>query len=84
MSENPIMPTQTYQGCECDQCILNNTSCDGCSTCGGQDAETEMKSMNSDKPKDQEIKEEIKQESFFNFRDLRPVRNTVQVGEPDA
>lgn len=83
-SENPIMPTQTYQGCECDQCILNNTSCDGCSACGGKDAETEMKSMNTDKPQDQEAKEEVKQESFFNFRDLRPVRNVVQVGDPNA
>lgn len=42
--ENPIMPTNTYQGCECDQCLMNNTSCANCSSCG-QDAETEMSSL---------------------------------------
>lgn len=30
---------------------------------------------------DDEPKEEVRQESFFNFRDLRPVRNTIRIEE---
>jgi len=40
--ENPIMPTQTYEGCECETCATNNTTCAQCPDCGGMDAETEM------------------------------------------
>ena len=42
VSENPIMPTQTYEGCECDTCAENNTTCSQCPECGGMDAETQM------------------------------------------
>jgi hypothetical protein len=42
MPENPIMPTQTYEGCECETCAENNTTCAQCQDCGGMDAETEM------------------------------------------
>lgn len=43
MPENPIMPTNTYQDCECEMCIENNIACASCPECGGgMDAETEM------------------------------------------
>ena len=42
MSENPIMPTQTYEGCECDYCAENELTCSQCPECGGMDSETEM------------------------------------------
>ena len=42
MPENPIMPTQTYEGCECDMCAEQEISCANCPKCSGLDAETQM------------------------------------------
>ena len=42
-SENPIMPTQTYQKCECETCIDQNIKCSNCPDCqNGMDSEMEM------------------------------------------
>ena len=139
--ENPIMPTNTYQGCDCDMCEEQQIPCSSCPMCGGgMDAETErgqtmeQKRDFSSKERqrmaeagtampdgsypianrndlmnairswgrggsDPKVKEHIKSraralgltdmipenwqksESFFNFRDIRPTRNTVVVGE---
>lgn len=32
-SENPIMPTDTYQGCDCEACKALNVSCANCPVC---------------------------------------------------
>lgn len=113
--ENPIMPTQTYEGCECDTCATNNTTCAQCPDCGGMDAETEMAMYDASIGKadpcwdgyvqrgmkpgdngqpvpncvpvtkaDEQAEQEAvqsQQESFFNFRNTKPVRNTVRLGE---
>jgi hypothetical protein len=44
MPENPIMPTNTYQGCDCETCKELNVNCDNCPVCnnGAIDSETEM------------------------------------------
>lgn len=86
MPENPIMPTQTYEGCECDQCAANQTSCAQCPACGGMDAERELAAYDAYMGKADETPAEpqpepVKQESFFNFRDMRATRNTVRLGE---
>lgn len=86
LPENPIMPTQTYEGCECDTCAANNTSCAACPDCGGMDAEREMAAYDASLGKSDEVPveptPEVKQpESFFNFRDMRATRNTVRLGE---
>jgi hypothetical protein len=86
LPENPIMPTQTYEGCECDTCAANNINCSNCPKCGGIDAETEMAAYDSSLGKSDDAPAEptleVKQpESFFNFRDVRPTRNNVKLGE---
>jgi len=47
LPENPIMPTNTYQGCECDMCEEQQISCAGCPLCSGLDAETQMAMFDS-------------------------------------
>ena len=43
LPENPIMPTNTYQSCECETCIKQKILCSSCPLCGGGlDAETEI------------------------------------------
>jgi len=43
LPENPIMPTNTYQKCECEICMEQNIPCSSCPECGGGlDAETQM------------------------------------------
>jgi hypothetical protein len=42
LPENPIMPTNTYQGCECSNCEANKLSCIACPLCSGLDSETQM------------------------------------------
>jgi len=44
MPENPIMPTNTYQGCDCETCKELNVNCDNCPVCnnGAIDSEIEM------------------------------------------
>jgi hypothetical protein len=43
LPENPIMPTNTYQKCECEMCMEQNIPCSSCPECsGGLDAETQM------------------------------------------
>lgn len=86
MPENPIMPTQTYEGCECDYCAENELTCSQCPQCGGMDGETQMAAYDaslgkSDETPQEQPQEPIKPESFFNFRDMRPTRNNVRIGE---
>lgn len=86
MPENPIMPTQTYEGCECDYCAANELACSQCPECGGMDSETEMAEYDASVGKSDEVPveptPEVKQpESFFNFRDMRATRNTIRLGE---
>jgi len=86
MPENPIMPTQTYEGCECDYCAANELTCSQCPQCGGMDGETQMAAYDaslgkSDETPQEQPQETAQSESFFNFRDLRPTRNTVRLGE---
>jgi hypothetical protein len=44
LPENPIMPTNTYQGCDCKTCKQLNVNCDNCPVCnnGAIDSQTEM------------------------------------------
>ena len=43
LPENPIMPTNTYQHCECEMCIDQSIACASCPQCGGGlDSETQM------------------------------------------
>lgn len=43
LPENPIMPTNTYQHCECEICMEQNIPCSSCPECGGGlDSETQM------------------------------------------
>jgi hypothetical protein len=86
MPENPIMPTQTYEGCECDYCTANELTCSQCPQCGGMDGEREMAAYDaslgkSDETPQEQPQEPAKPESFFNFRDMRATRNTVRLGE---
>jgi hypothetical protein len=86
LPENPIMPTQTYEGCECDYCAENELTCSQCPQCGGMDRETQMAAYDaslgkSDETPQEQPQETAQPESFFNFRDLRPTRNTVRLGE---
>jgi len=87
MPENPIMPTQTYEGCQCDSCVNGNISCDQCPQCGGIDGETEMaqkadevseRILDNSQPTNEKSSQ---QESFFNFRNTKPTRNNVKLGE---
>lgn len=32
-AENPIMPTETYQGCDCETCKALNVNCENCPVC---------------------------------------------------
>lgn len=42
-SENPVMPTPTYQKCECEICVDQNLKCSSCPECqSGMDSEMEM------------------------------------------
>jgi len=47
LPENPIMPTNTYQGCECDMCEEEQIKCASCPLCSGLDAETQMAMFDS-------------------------------------
>jgi hypothetical protein len=41
--DNPILPTSTYQHCECEICVDQNLKCSNCPECqSGMDAEMEM------------------------------------------
>lgn len=80
------MPTQTYEGCECDQCAAGEITCMDCPECSGTDSETQMAAYDASLGKSDDVPVETtpesqKPESFFNFRDTRPVRNTVRLGE---
>lgn len=86
LPENPIMPTQTYEGCECEDCAAGEITCMDCPKCSGMDAEREMAMYDASLGKADEAPQEQPQEttqpeSFFNFRDLRPTRNNVRLGE---
>jgi hypothetical protein len=46
--DNPILPTPTYQHCECETCIEQNLQCSNCPDCqNGMDAQTEMAEYDS-------------------------------------
>jgi len=47
LPENPIMPTNTYQGCDCAMCEEQQISCASCPLCSGLDAETQMAMFDS-------------------------------------
>jgi hypothetical protein len=43
MNEDSMMPTPTYQKCECDACADQNLACSNCPECqNGMDSETQM------------------------------------------
>ena len=43
MNEDSMMPTATYQKCECDTCVTDNLKCSNCPDCqNGMDSEMEM------------------------------------------
>jgi len=43
IATNPIMPTPTYEHCECETCLEQNIQCSNCPDCqNGTDAETQM------------------------------------------
>jgi len=43
MNEDSMMPTPTYQHCECETCVENNLKCSNCPECqNGMDAEMQM------------------------------------------
>lgn len=83
--ENPIMPTNTYQSCECDYCAENKLTCSQCPQCGGMDGEREMAAYDASLGKSdetpQEQPQEQPQESWFNFRDIRPTKNQFRIKE---
>lgn len=46
--DNPMLPTDTYQNCECETCSQEGITCPMCPQCsGGSDAETEMQETES-------------------------------------
>jgi hypothetical protein len=60
LPENPIMPTNTYQKCECEMCIEQNIPCSSCPLCGGGlDAETQMAMYDSSIGKSECCSEDI-------------------------
>jgi hypothetical protein len=40
-NENPIMPTTTYQGCDCETCKELNVDCPDCPVCSDSSMKTD-------------------------------------------
>lgn len=83
MPENPIMPTQTYEGCECDYCAANELTCSQCPECGGSDAETEMAEYDASIGKADPCWEGYVQRGMKPGDNGQPVPNCVPVAKLD-
>ena len=83
----PDEAIKQYDGCGCETCKALNVSCENCPVCGPQsDSEMGMAAYDAsigkaDEQQEPSNEQQTKQESFFNFRDMRPSRNTVRLGE---
>jgi hypothetical protein len=80
LPENPIMPTNTYQKCECEMCMEQNIPCSSCPECsGGLDAETQMAMYDSSIGKADPCWEGYVQRGMKPGADGKPVPNCIPV-----
>ena len=84
----PDAEIKEYDGCGCETCMELNVSCENCPVCGPEsDSELGMAAYDAtigkadEQQQEPASEQEPKQESFFNFRDMRPTRNNVKLGE---
>jgi len=85
LPENPIMPTNTYQKCECEMCIEQNIPCSSCPECsGGLDAETQMAMYDAQIGKADPCWEGYTQRGMKPGDNGRMVPNCIPVTKMDA
>jgi len=81
MPENPIMPTSTYQGCECETCKELNVDCVDCPECGSQDSEVAMAMYDSSIGKADPCWDGYTQRGMKPGADGTPVPNCIPVAK---
>jgi len=86
MPENPIMPTNTYQGCDCETCKQLNVNCDNCPVCnnGAIDSETQMAMYDSSIGKADPCWEGYVMRGMKPGADGKPVPNCVPVTKTES
>jgi hypothetical protein len=84
--ENPIMPTNTYQGCDCETCKQLNVNCDNCPVCnnGAIDSETQMAMYDSSIGKADPCWEGYVQRGMKPGADGNPVPNCIPVTKTES
>jgi hypothetical protein len=86
LPENPIMPTNTYQGCDCETCKELNVNCDNCPVCnnGAIDSETEMAMYDSSVGKSDPCWDGYVQRGMKPGDNGQPVPNCVPSKKTDS
>jgi hypothetical protein len=85
MSENPIMPTSTYQGCECETCKELNVDCPDCPVCSpNTDSEVAMAMYDSSIGKADPCWDGYVQRGMKPGEDGSPVPNCVPVEKNES
>jgi hypothetical protein len=84
LPENPIMPTNTYAGYDCETCQELNVNCDNCPVCnnGAIDSETEMAMYDSSVGKSNHVCDITKQSPCWDGyvqRGMKPGDNGQMV-----
>lgn len=86
--ENEIMPTSTYQGCECPMCLKLNVDCGDCPVCSNPipqtDSEVAMAMYDSSMGKADPCWEGYVMRGMKPGADGNPVPNCVPVGKTES
>jgi len=82
--ENPIMPTNTYEGCDCSMCEENKLACSACPLCSGLDAETQMAMYDSSIGKSNPCWEGYVMRGMKPGTDGNPVPNCIPVAKTES
>ena len=72
MSDDSMMPTSTYQGCECETCKELNVDCPDCPVCSsGTDSEVAMAMYDSSIGKAESLFTSIREDAKDYSKDTR-------------
>jgi hypothetical protein len=85
MSDDSMMPTSTYQGCDCDTCKQLNVNCPDCPVCSSDsDSEVSMAMYDSSIGKADPCWEGYVQRGMKPGADGNPVPNCVPVAKLES